>query len=169
MTTRSIRLALRLLGLPGLLGLATCNSTATTAVVKNGYGDAVVHKVWWNTTLIADALEPGAASAPQRAVPGDDLAYALISPGRPGEAGPPGLIALQSRQRLSIARGDQLEIDVLDSSFEGNCDASAPLDDASARFITGRIFPGDFAGATYDPATCVTTPATTDAGSDGPD
>jgi hypothetical protein len=102
-------------------------------------------------------------SAAQRTVAGSDLAYALLAwdwEWSPELGVPPAeLMVLQSSQRLSVAGGDQLEIRVFDDSFAGNCNAAGPLDADSARFIVERIFPDDFAGATYDAAGCTTTPS----------
>jgi hypothetical protein len=153
--------------------LPACNDTASTVVVTNAYpADAeggapaamTVVKLWWMTTLIADPVAPATTSAAERAAPGDDFAYALLAPG--WGAPPDALIAARSRERLSVARGEQLRIAVSDDTFIGNCAAGRPLDADTATLIVERIFPGDFAGATYDPSTCVTTPASADAGSD---
>jgi hypothetical protein len=176
--TTSMRTLLFLVGLAAAAApLSACNDTASTVVVANGYpteadGGAVapmtVFKVWWTTTLIADPVAPGATSAAERTVPGDDFAYALLAPGWSPDFGgaPPGLIAARSAARLTVARGDQLQIVVSDDTFEGNCAAGKPLDADTAAVIVERIFPGDFAGLTYDPATCATTPVTGDAGVD---
>jgi len=156
----------------GLFAAATpllgCDDTASMVVVVNRFDDASVYKLWWNTTLIADPVPPGQISAAERTVPSDDLAYALLAPGwSPATGGPPpALIAIQSFGRLSVTRGKTLGIAVSDDTFVGNCAAGTPLDADSAAFIVERIFPGDFAGATYDPATCTTTTPNTDAGVD---
>jgi hypothetical protein len=101
MTTTSIRRALCLFGLAGAaLSLSACNDRATTIFVANGYPDRPVVKVWWNTTLIADPVAAGGASAVQRALPGDDFAYALLAP----------LVPARSARKLSVGRGDQLQI-----------------------------------------------------------
>ena len=157
-------LGVLVLSLMAAAPLSGCNDTASSVVVTNGYGDAVVQKVWWNQTLILGAIDPGATSAAQRAVPGSDFAYALISLGWPPDP-QSGPIALRSMQQLSAARGAELAIDVFDTTFAGNCAATTGLDEETARFITERIFPGDFAGGTYDAAGCETIP-TPDGGSD---
>jgi hypothetical protein len=154
MTTTSARFPLCLVALAIVaLPLAACNDAATTVFVANGSADLTVSKVWWNATLIPESVAPRRASAVQRAVPGDDFAYALLAP----------LIPARSAQPLSVARGDQLEILVSDDTFVGDCAAGEPLDADTAQLIVERIFPGDFAGATYDPVTCTTTPASADA------
>lgn len=157
--TTSIRLALALSA--AVAPLSGCNGTPATAVVVNGYGSVWVYKVSWHATLFSDPVAPEGMSAARSTVPGSDLAYALIAPGWSPELGvpPAKLMVLQSVQRLSVAGGDQLEIRVFDDSFAGNCDAGGPLDADSARFIVERIFPGDFAGATYDAAGCTITPS----------
>ena len=145
--------------------LSGCNDTAATVVVVNGYGGAVVQKVWWNQTLIVGPIDPTATSAAERAAPGSDFAYALISLGWPPAPEYTQPIALRSMEKLSVARGAQLTIDVFDTTFAGNCAATTGLDAATAAFITERIFTGDFAGGTYDAAGCETIPSA-DAGSD---
>jgi hypothetical protein len=76
------------------------------------------------------------------------------------------LVPARSARKLSVGRGDQLQIFVSDDTFVGNCAAGTPLDADSARLIVERIFPGDFAGVTYDPASCLTTPVAVDAAVD---
>jgi hypothetical protein len=176
--TTSMKTLLCLLGLAGASApLAGCNDTASTVLVANGYpagtdadggvaASTTVFKVWWTTTLIADPVAPGATSAAERTVPGDDFAYALLAPSWSPDRGgaPPALIAARSAARLSVARGDQLEIMVSDETFDGDCAAGKPLDAETAALIVESIFPGDFAGARYDPSTCTTTPVAVDAG-----
>jgi hypothetical protein len=167
--------------LPCLFGLVAaaiplsgCNDTPATVVVGNGYpaspdSDAAatvtIYKLWWTTTLIADPVAPEGVSPIERTVPGSDYAYALLAPGWSPESGAPpaALIAARSAERLSVARGARLEIVVSDHTFVGNCAAGKPLDADSAALIVERIFPGAFAGARYDPATCVTSAAAGDA------
>jgi hypothetical protein len=150
-----------------LLGsaLAACDTEdATTAVVVNAYSSEqtqpnVVYRVWWQTTYFPDAVVPGATSNEERSVPGTRTAYALLAPGwDPTSGAPPKtLVVVQSRNPFEIHRGDQLQIQVDDDHFRGSCRAGSFLSQAEADFITGDIFAGDFAGATYDPATCITT------------
>jgi hypothetical protein len=162
-----------------LLAAVGCSADPTTAVVENAYPVAAtaadtmtVFKVWWVTTLFPSPVAPGASSETERTVPASDFAYALLAPGWPPDSGtrPPRLVALKSAQPLTAAAHELLTIAVDDGRFVGDCQAGSPLDPADAALIVGRIFPGDFAGAAYDPATCTTAPATdagtADAGSD---
>jgi len=48
---------------------------------------------------------------------------------------------------------------VSDGEFVGNCAAGSVLGEDDARLVVERIFPGDFAGSSYDPATCTSAPA----------
>jgi hypothetical protein len=166
-----------------LYALTACDTeTPTTAVVDDAYpavdgGDPaqqiVVFKTWWQTTVFLDPVLPGAESQEQRTVPASDYAYALLAPGwDPASAIPPSvLIAVRSNDKLAVARGDTLHIRVSDAAFTGNCAAGKPLAQEDVDFITGSIFPGDFATVTYDAKTCVATPlpidASVDAGSEG--
>jgi hypothetical protein len=160
-------LALALLASPG------CDDAPTTAVVANGYpvaGDVAdtmtVFKVWWAPTLFPDPVPPGEASETERTIPGSDFAYALLAPGWSAESAtpPPRLVALKSTRALTAVAHERLAIPVSDDAFTGNCAAGSTLAEADARLIAERIFPGDFAGASYDPATCTSTPAPPDAG-----
>lgn len=171
----SLSSPLWLLGLAaGVVPLFGCNDAPATLVVVNSYpaqSDAAIaapitiYKVWWKATLIVDPVPPDGASAVARTVPGSDHAYALLAPGWLPESGAPPtvLVAAQSAERLSLGRGAQLEILISDDTFIGNCAAGRPLDAESASLIVERIFPGDFAGASYDPTTCATTPIAGDA------
>jgi len=150
---------------------------ATMAVVDNAYPVAsdgaatteiTVYKVWWRTTLFLDAVAPGAEGATERTVPTTDTAYAVLAPGwDPSSPHPPAvLLAAKSVAPLSVARGDLLHITISDATFIGNCASGRPLSQDEADFITQRIFPGDFAGVTYDANTCTSTPLASDAGTD---
>jgi hypothetical protein len=163
-------LALPLLALP----LAACETEdPTQAVVENGFPappdggngpQMVVYRAWWVVSPFADPVPAGMSSAVERVIPGDDYAYALLAPGWDPSSSPPAtLVAVRSKTKLSVARGDTLHIKVSDATFDGDCAAGSTLPPADADFITTHIFPGDFAGA-YDPATCTTKPV--DAGSD---
>ncbi len=146
----------------------------TNAVVDNGYpeladgGDpstqVVVYKAWYVTTLFTEPVLPAQSSDELRSVPATDTAYALLAPGwdPEGTAPPTSLIAVQSKSKLSVSRGDVLHLAVSDVTFTGNCAARQPLSQADADFITQRIFPGDFANATYDATTCTSTPVPAD-------
>lgn len=156
--------------------LACDTETATTAVVVNEYPDltdggdtakqVVVYKAWWVTTLFTEAVLPAATSSELRTVPVSDTAYALLAPGwDPGSATPPvALIPVRSKTQLSVNRGDVLQIKVSDATFRGNCAANQALSQEDADFMTQRIFPGEFAGRTYDARTCTATTAEADDG-----
>jgi hypothetical protein len=159
--------------------IACCTPDPTKAVVDNGYpelvdgGDpstqVVVYKAWFVTTLFTEPVLPAQSSDERRSVPATDSAYALLAPGwdPEGTAPPTTLIAVQSKAKLSVSRGDFLHLSISDATFKGSCAAKQPLSQAEADFITQRIFPGEFASVTYDAATCTSTPATADdAGAD---
>jgi hypothetical protein len=157
------------------LAAAGCDDAPTTAIVRDAYplaadagpgGAMTVYEVWWGTTLFARPVAAGATSETERTIPGSDYAYALLAPGWSPEDGgrPARLVALKSTAKLSVAVHDQLDIDVSDDTFTGDCAAGAPLDADDARLVVERIFPGDFAGVIYDPATCTAAPAAADGG-----
>jgi hypothetical protein len=175
MPTLTSRLRPSLVALAALLApVAACDDTPTTAVVENAYASAPdggastsVYEVWWATALFPEAVAPGATSEPERAVPGSDFAYALLAPGwSPGDAVPRRLVAVRSASPLAAAAHERLRIVVSPETFVGDCAAGQPLDAADARFIVERIFPGAFAGASYDPAACSSTVGLTDGGAD---
>ena len=56
------------------------------------------------------------------------------------------------------ASGSTLAL-VSDATFVGSCAAGQPLSQDDADLVTQRIFPGDFAGLTYDARTCTMVPA----------
>lgn len=162
-----------------LFGALACDTeNPAMVVVDNGYppvpdgGDPTtqmtVFKVWWVTSLLADAVGPGSAGQPQRTVPNTDFAYALIAPGwDPSSPMPPTtFVAERSALKLTVTRGDTLHVRVSDETFVGHCAAGRPLSQDDADFVTQRLFPGDFAGLTYDAATCVATASSGDAGLD---
>jgi hypothetical protein len=149
--------------------LVACDTeTATTCLVENGYpavppegpsaNQTIVYRAWWVATYYAEPVPGGASSTEERAVPAIDFAYALLAPGwDPASAAPPSkLIVVKSKAPLGIARGETLRIVVSDQSFAGSCAAQQPLVQAEIDFITQSIFPGEFAGATYDARTCTT-------------
>ena len=158
--------------------LAACETEdASHAVVDNAYpiGQAVVYRAWWAATYFPDPVPAAATSAEQRSVPASDIAYVVLAPGGdPARATPPtSFVVLQSKAPLALARGETLHIVVDDQTFTGSCAAQQPLSQEQADFITQRIFPGEFANATYDAKTCTMRPdsatsaAATDAGSGG--
>jgi hypothetical protein len=159
----------------GPLSLIGCNDAPTTALVENGYpaagaagggGVMIVFKAWWVTTLFPNPVAPGEDSEPERTIPSDDYAYALIAPDWSGDDGraPARLIALKSRQKLSGTAHDLLRITVSDDQFAGNCAGGEPLSAEDAQLVVERIFPREFAHVAYDPTTCVSTPVSVDAG-----
>jgi hypothetical protein len=161
------------------LAAAACDTEdATMVVADDDYAPGTtVYKVWWLTTLMPDAVAPGAEGQPERTVPGSDTAYAVLAPGwDPMSSAPPQrLVFVKSAAPLAVARGDTLHVHVSADAFVGDCAAGKPLSQDDADFITQRIFPAEIAGMTYDAATCTATPAppatdggTTDGATDGP-
>jgi hypothetical protein len=137
-----------------------CNDEPTTVRVANGYQDGgTVLKVWWLTTLLDAPVAAADLSKTERAIPGSDVAYALFAPA----VSPAAMIALRSKQPLRAAAHELLTIEVSDDLFAGNCAAGQPLTDDEARSIVESIFPGDFAGVSYDAASCTRTPVAGDA------
>jgi hypothetical protein len=143
-------------------------SDPTSAVVDNAYPRApngvnaeqtTVFKAWWSVTLFADPVGAGSSSDPNRVVPASDYAYALLAPSwAPDSPSAPGkLVAVRTKEKVSVARGDTLQITISSDSVVGNCDDGSHLSQKDADFITQRIFPGDFTNMVYDPTTCVAT------------
>jgi hypothetical protein len=168
-----------------LVLLAACASAcdtpdATYAVVDDRYpavpdgGDTSqelsVYKAWWSVALLSDPVAAGQEGQEHRVVTANDYAYVLLAPGwDPSAVAPPAtLIPLRSNAPLFVARGDTLHIAVGDTTMTGNCAAGKPLDQATADFITQRIFPGDFAGVAYDATRCRATATAGDGGADAP-
>jgi hypothetical protein len=153
------------------LALGCETEDPTRIVVDNAYpaiadgGDVaaqiVVYKVWWEVTLFTEPVLPGETSGDQRGVPQTATAYALLAPGWDPQSGAPParLVVVRSKEPLGVARGATLRIGVSDATFAGNCAAGQPLPEEEARFITERIFPGDFANVIYDAKTCTTSTA----------
>jgi hypothetical protein len=171
---------LRSLALLGILGCDT--EDPTRVVVDNDYPpvadggnpstEMTVFRVWWVSTLLPEPVAPGSEGQAQRAVPNSDFAYALLAPGwdPSSGSGPDQLLAAKSVAPLGAARGDTLHVHVSDVAFAGNCAAGKPLSQEDADFITQRIFPGEFAGISYDAARCgasIAADAGTDATADG--
>lgn len=153
--------------------LAGCETeSATNAVVENTYGDVVVYKTWWVTTLFDEPVPAHATSSELRSVPETGIAYALLAPGwDPASGAPPAaLLAVRSKQPLTAVRGGTLRIGVSDATFTGRCSAKQPLSQEEADFITQRIFPAQFANLAYDATTCRSTSLPLeDAGAEGGD
>jgi hypothetical protein len=157
-----------------LLVLGCETSDPTSAVLNNEYpagGDpsaaVAVYKAWWSVALFAAPVAAGAASDSVRVVPGSDYAYALLAPGwdPTSDTPPAALIPVRTAVELAVDRGDTLSIVISDSTTVGNCSAGKPLAAEDASFIVERIFPGEFVGVAYDPATCTAVPVA-DAGGD---
>jgi hypothetical protein len=142
--------------------------TPTTARVQNGYDGAVVYQVWYASTLFGDAIASGDSSEEERTVPGSDYVYALLAPGWDSASSlpPSRLLALRSKGKLDVMRGDVGLIVVSPRTFDGDCGAGGKLDQEAADLVTQRIFPGPFAGARYDADACLAVPI---ADSGGPD
>ncbi|MEO8902632.1 MAG: hypothetical protein ABI488_11545 [Polyangiaceae bacterium] len=117
-----------------------------------------VYKGWWAVAQLPEPVSPGTESDPVRVVQGSDYAYALLAPDWDPESGapPPSLLPVRTTAKLSVHRGDTLDIVISDATVLGNCAAGKALSQKDADFITQRIFPGEFAGLSYDAATCVT-------------
>jgi hypothetical protein len=164
-----------------LVALAGCETAdPTMAFVDNGFPlgpdadpstQVTVYKVWWSVALFSEPVPPGEISAPVRVVPGTDVAYALLAPGWDPASGstPRVVVPLQTTQKVSVERGETLRILIADRTTMGNCASGNPLSVEDATFIVDRIFPGDFAGVRYDPATCSATPIADSGAPDGGD
>jgi hypothetical protein len=147
--------------------LAGCSSAdATYAVIDNRYpgfedgGNAAtsvaVYRGWWLVATFPTPVPGGAASESERVITGSDYAYFVLAPGwdpSSGEA-PTRLVPSVTKDKVSVARGSTLQIEVDDMHVRGNCGAGQPLSQAEADFVTQSIFPGAFAGLVYDAATC---------------
>lgn len=162
-----VALAIRAATCAALVLASGCDTATPTSVeVVNAYARQkdrsafVVVDTWWSTTLFDDPLLIGDASDAARTVPGDDYAYAVLAGNSVR-----GFVALRSKEKLSVARGDTLHIEVSDATFDGRCaGGSAPLTQHEADFITQRIFPETFSGVRYEAATCYGAPPPRDAG-----
>jgi hypothetical protein len=158
------------------LALSACDDSPSTALVENAYAPAsvmTVYKTWWVTTLFASPVAAGATSETERTIPGRDFAYALLAPGWSPEAGgpPSRLVAVKSAAPLVASEHRLLRIVISGATFVGDCATGPPLTDDDARLLVEDLFPGDFAGLTYDAATCTSSPAPkrADGGGDGGD
>jgi hypothetical protein len=160
------RLVLPLAAAAGIASVALggCDDSATTAIVENGSPNMTILKAWWGETLFPGPIAPGASSEIERTTPGNTFAYALLAPGWSADSGaaPSRLIAIKSSQKLAVAAHDRLRIAISDDQFVGNCAAGKPLAAEDARLIVEAIFPGEFGGAVYDPATCTSTTVSVD-------
>ena len=136
-----------------VLLLCACDG-ATTIVVDDAYtDDTIVDEVWWSQTLVSDPVAPGGESAPLRTTSTDDIgaqtAYVLAERGG-------AVFVAKTSMPLGVERGAELHVVVSPETVVGDCATSARLTQPEADFITASIFPGRFAGAVYDAATCKT-------------
>ena len=175
--TLLLRATVAIVALTVLTALAACDTeTPTTASVENDYpaladgGDpatqTVVYRAWFASTLFLDPVAPGATSGERRTVPTEDTVYVVLAVAWDPSSGasPTRLVALRSKGKLSVARGDLALIQVSPARFDGDCAAGSALSQDDADFVTQRIFPGLFAGTRYDATTCTVTPIPSDAG-----
>jgi len=135
-----------------LLFLAMCGcDDATTIVVDNAYtDDTVVDEVWWSQTLVPDQVAPGSESPAYRTTPALETAYVVAERGG-------NVFVARTVIPLGVNRSAELHVVVSPQNIVGDCAfSSARLTQPEADFITQRIFPGRFAGAVYDAATCKT-------------
>ena len=128
----------------------------------------VVYRAWYSVTYFGEPVPAESSSDPHLVVTTTDTAYAVLAPGWDSWSGiaPRVLIPIQSHGKLTVARGTTLQIVVSDTTFDGNCAAGHPLAQSQADLITRSIFPDEFAGYTYDAASCVLTRAAVDGGVD---
>lgn len=145
--------------------VAGCDTPETFVVLDNHYPSAttnplVVFHAFWQAVAFTTPILPGSSSGPQTTVAASpNTAYVVLAPGwdPTSSAPPPSLIVLQSRSGFEVHLDNTLHIPVDDTTFVGNCAARAFLTQDQADFITQRVFAGDFAGLSYDAATCTTT------------
>ena len=155
----------------GIVPFACETGSPTYAVIDNAYPSpaddagagpqSVVYRGWWSVTYFATPVPAGGESDPNRVIPATDYAYVLLAPGwDPTSGSPPKtLLPMRTKSQVSVARGDTLHIVVSDEAAIGNCAAGQPLTQTEADLVTQSIFPAEFAGVTYDAATCTATPA----------
>jgi hypothetical protein len=159
-------------GLPSLAaaGAATvaggCVPYSTNVVIENRYTSAtpaplVIYRAAWHAIAFKEPIAPGTSSAAEVTLPASsNTAYVLVAPGwDPASATKPTkLVVLQSRDGFEVHLDTTLHIPVDDTTFAGNCAAGSRLSQADADVLTRLVFPGDFAGVTYDAATCTMIP-----------
>jgi hypothetical protein len=133
-----------------LLLLCACDD-ATTIVVDNAYtDDTIIDEVWWSQTLVPDAVAAGGESPAYRTTPGQGTAYLVAERG--GQ-----VFVARTAIPLGVNRSAELHVVISPQNIVGDCEATnARLTQPEADFITQSIFPGHFAGAVYDAATCKT-------------
>jgi hypothetical protein len=145
-----------------------CENPTSSVVLDNGYPTSatnalVVYHGFWQAISFTKPVSPGSSSDPQITVPASaNTAYVLVAPGWDpaadgGASTPASFIVLQSRSGFGLRLDSTLHIPVDDARFMGNCAAGSFLTQDQADFITQRVFASDFAGLSYDAATCTTT------------
>ncbi len=141
-----------------------CDAPQTYVVLDNDYpperaDSFVIYEALWQAVSFQTPVPPGSSSDPEKTVPASvNTAYVVLAPGwDPAGAAPPtSFIVLQSRSGLGVHLNSTLHIPVNDTTFAGNCTQNSFLTRDQADFITQFVFASDFAGRTYDPATCQT-------------
>jgi len=148
--------------------LAGCDGAEpTNAVLSNEYPSASdaasaesppVYRGWWSVAQFPAPVPAGQVSEPVRIVPGSDYGYALLAPGwdQTSGAAPSALVPVRSAEKLSIGRGESLTFVVSARTTVGDCRAGNPLTQADADYVTQHIFAAQFAGLSYDAASCTT-------------
>ncbi len=124
---------------------------ATTIVVDNAYTDqTLVDEVWWSQTLVPDQVAPGGESPVYRTTPALETAYVVAERGG-------NVFVARTTTPLGVDRSAELHVVISPDTIVGDCATSnSRLTQPEADFITQSIFPGRFAGAVYDAATCKT-------------
>jgi hypothetical protein len=133
-----------------LILLCCACDDATTLVVDNVYtDDTIALEVWWSETLVADPVAPGGESPIYRTTPALGTAYVVAERGG-------NVFVAKTSMPLGVGRGAELHVVISPERIIGDCATNARLTQPEADFITQSIFPGRFAGAVYDAATCKT-------------
>lgn len=147
------------------LSCSGCDQPHTYVVLENNYPRSsvplVVYHAFWQAVSFQTAVPPGSSSDRQDTIPASlNTAYVVLAPGWDvtSSTAPTSLVALQSRNGFEVHLNDTLHIVVDDERFAGNCDSGSFLSPEQADFITQRVFASDFAGLSYDAASCTTTP-----------
>ena len=156
-----------------LLGSGCGDAPVNQVVFANDYAPspaaAIVYRASWQTAVLGAPLAPGASSAPIDTIASsDNPVYVVLAPGwdPASPSSPASLVVLQSRAGYALHLDNTLRIPIDDATFAGNCAAGSVLTQAQADFVTGLVFPEDFASRRYDAAHCTTTPIG-DAGAPG--
>lgn len=145
-----------------------CDTPSTSVAIDNDYpmtttGALVIYRALWQAVSFTTPIPPGSASDPQSTVAASaNTAYVVLAPGWDpavdgGPSKPTSFIVLQSQSGFEVHLNNTLHIPVDDMTFVGHCAAGSFLSQDQADFITQRVFANDFAGLSYDAATCTTT------------